>query len=185
MLTNTHQRYGSVSQFFHWTIFFLMALMIICGFVMEDLPKSWQAMVYLCHKSTGLLILGLVVARLLWRWANKTPTLPNAMPGILKAGARIIHALLYLVLFALPLSGWIMSTAAGRIPTFYGLITIPFPGIEPNKQLAENALDAHEILVFIFLSLLVLHVLAALKHHFIDHDDILRRMLPEKWQKKA
>ena len=185
MLTNTHQQYGSVSQFFHWVIFLLVSLMIICGFVMEKLPESWQAMVYLVHKSTGLLILGLMLLRLLWRWINKTPTLPNTMPTIQKMGARIIHALLYVILFVISLSGWIMSTAAGRIPTFYGLITVPFPGVALNKHLAENAANAHEAFISIFLFLLMLHVLASIKHHFIDHDDILQRMLPEKWRKKA
>jgi cytochrome b561 len=177
MLKNTRNQYGNVSKFLHWGIFLLVSLMLLCGFFMEDLPESIQPTVYMCHKSTGILILGLMVLRLIWRSMNISPVLPTAMPSIQKFAAYAVHGLLYIILIAMPLDGWIMSTASGKIPAFYGLITIPFPGIELNKALAHNLNDLHSIFAYILLFLIVVHVAAALKHHIIDKDDILKRMM--------
>ncbi len=180
MLQNTEATYGSLSKFFHWLIFFLVSVMLLVGFFMDDLPESMQPMVYMMHKSTGLLILGLMILRLLWRWTNKTPEFPSTMGRLQKIGAKVVHALLYIILLLMPLDGWIMSTAAGRIPTFYGLVTLPFPGIEHNHALAHQLAELHGILAYALLALLVLHILAAFKHHFINKDNILTRMMPGK-----
>lgn len=180
MLQNTQSTYGSVSKLFHWGIFLLVVIMLVVGFIMEDLPDSMQSTVYMMHKSTGLLILGLMVLRLLWRWMNKSPEFPNAMPQWQKIAAHVAHWLFYIILLAMPLVGWIMSTAAGRVPTFYGLITAPFPGIELNDQLAHQLANVHEMLAYVLLFLLALHIAAALKHHFIDKDNVLVRMMPRK-----
>lgn len=178
MLKNTETTYGSVSKAFHWGVFVLVSLMLICGFFMEDLPESIQGTAYMLHKSTGLLILGLMVLRLVWHWTNKVPVFPSTMSGAQKFVARFVHWLFYIILLAMPLNGWIMSTAAGRIPTFYGLFSIPFPGIEPNESLANTLADLHEIFAYVLLFLILGHTLAALKHHFMDKDDILTRMMP-------
>lgn len=178
MLKNTETTYGSVSKAFHWGIFILVALMLICGFFMEDLPESMQGMTYMLHKSTGLLILGLMVLRLIWHWMNQVPLFPSAMSSAQRFVARFVHWLFYIILLAMPLDGWIMSTAAGRIPTFYGLVSLPFPGIVPNKELANTLADLHEILAYVLLFLILGHTLAALKHHYVDKDNILLRMMP-------
>lgn len=177
MLKNTRNQYGSVSKIFHWGIFILVTIMLLCGFFMEDMPESIKSTTYMLHKSTGILILSLMLFRLFWRWMNITPALPETMPTALKFVATFVHALLYLVLLAMPISGWIMSTASGRLPAFYGLVTMPFPGIGLNEAFAHSAAEIHEILAYILIILIVGHVLAALKHHFVDKDDILKRMI--------
>jgi cytochrome b561 len=180
MLKNTQTAYGSVTKFFHWSVFLLVATMLIVGFFMEDFPADIQPMTYMLHKSTGLLILILMICRLFWHWMNKVPVFPDAMPTWQKFVARAVHWLLYVILLAMPLDGWIMATASGRAPVFYGLISLPFPGIEESKALAHKLADLHEFFAYALLFLIALHVLAALKHHFIDKDDILKRMMPSK-----
>lgn len=180
MLKNTKNQYGSVSKCFHWGVFILVALMLICGFFMEDLPDSMQGTTYMLHKSTGILILGLIILRLFWRWINITPVLPSATPVLLRFAAHLVHAFLYILLIAMPISGWILSTAAGRIPAFYGLINMPFPGIEKSKEIATIAGNAHEFIAYALLFVIIVHIAAGLKHHFMDKDDILIRMMPNR-----
>lgn len=177
MLKNTQENYGSLSKLFHWTIFVLVTLMLLCGFFMEDMPESIQGTVYMCHKSTGILILGLMILRIFWRLVNITPELPEKTPVLEKMFARLVQILLYLSLLMMPVSGWILSTAAGKTPVFYGLITMPFPGVEVNKKLAHMAGNFHEILAYTLLILIGLHIAGALKHHFIDRDKVLKRMM--------
>lgn len=179
MFKNTKNQFGSITKILHWSIFVLVTAMLLCGFFMEDLPESMQSMAYTGHKSTGILILGLMTLRLVWRCMNRMPALP-AMPMIEVITARLVQVLLYVCLFVMPMTGWIASTAEGRIPAFYGLITMPFPGIGPNKALAHLCNTMHKTGAFVLLFLLALHIVGALKHHFIDKDDVLIRMMPEK-----
>lgn len=179
MFKNTRNSYGSISKWLHWVIFILVLAMLACGFVMGSLPESMQGDAYRAHKLTGIIILGLMVFRLLWRWVNPTPVLPNTMPGWQKLAAWAVHALFYIVLFAMPLTGWILSTAAGHAPVLYGIdIALPFPGISLDDSLATFLGHVHEYGAFFLLALLALHIAASLKHHYIDHDDILKRMMP-------
>jgi cytochrome b561 len=178
MLKNTEETYGSVSKIFHWGIFILVALMLIVGFFMEDFPESIQGSTYMLHKSTGLLILGLMVLRLIWHWVNKVPVLPSSMSTAQRFVARFVHWLFYIILLAMPLNGWIMSTAGGRIPTFYGLFSLPFPGIEASEALANQLANLHEIFAYVLLFLILGHTIAALVHHYIYKDNILSRMMP-------
>ncbi|MDP9196419.1 MAG: cytochrome b [Pseudomonadota bacterium] len=179
---NTQNQWGVVAKALHWTIFLLVCALVPVGFVMaglgpEDLSLKFR--LYQLHKSTGLLVLAVVTLRLLWRAGNRAPALPVAMRWREKAAAHAVHALLYILLFALPLSGWVMVSASPlNIPTvFYGLFTVPrLTG--PDQYLYTLAREAHEILVFVLLALLVAHVGGALWHHFIRRDNILKRMLP-------
>lgn len=178
MLKNTETTYGSVSKAFHWGIFVLVTLMLIVGFFMEDFPESIQGMTYMLHKSTGLLILGLMIIRLIWHWTNKVPVFPQAMSTVQRFVARFVHWLFYVILLVMPINGWIMSTAAGRAPVFYGLIALPFPGIEANEALANQLANLHEIFAYVLLFLILGHTIAALAHHYIYKDNILIRMMP-------
>jgi len=175
-LKNTENTYGSVSKGLHWIIFLLVLMMLIIGFIMDDLPEKFQGAAYMLHKSTGLLILALMIFRFIWRQINIVPSLSN-MPTWQKILAQLVHQLFYVVLIIIPLTGWILSTASGHPPTFYDIVTLPFPGIPLDHALAEQLGTVHTFLAYALLTLLGGHILASLKHHYIDKDDILKRMV--------
>lgn len=173
---NTYQSYGSISKFFHWTIFLLVLVMIVFGFLLGDIPKEWKGLAYNTHKLIGLTILLLMLLRTYWALRNPKPKLPNSVPLWQVAFARLNHFLLYLALLAMPIAGWIMSTAADKAPKLFGY-TLALP-INPNETLSETAGYAHQILAYTIIALASIHILAALKHHFINKDNVLKRMLP-------
>lgn len=178
-INNTEASYGSVAKFFHWTIAVVIYTMLFVGYYMGSIePDSTKFKVYMLHKSFGLTVLLLVLLRFIWRMKSTVPTLPDSVPGWQKLAARLVQYGLYTALILMPLSGWIMSCAAGYVPTYFDLFAVPLPGIEKSKALAHTASSAHEIIAIVLISLIVIHVLAALKHHFIDKDNVLRSMLP-------
>lgn len=176
---NSQNEFGVVSKSFHWLIAVLILAMLIVGFVMVGLPDTYRfrGTIYGLHKATGLCLLGLVVLRALWALANPIPSsMPNSpvWERILK---HITHFLLYVVLFVMPLSGWAMSTAAGKFPSLFGWILVPMPGIPQSKELARAMAEVHEITAWVIIVLVSLHVMAVFKHHFINKDVVLKRML--------
>lgn len=175
---NTIASYGSISKLFHWIMSFLIFAMIIVGFIMDDLPEHMQSTIYLVHKSLGLVLLTLVILRILWTLNNPKPLLPPRTRPWEIMIERLVHLLLYVFMLAMPLSGWIMSSAAGYHPNFFGLITLPMPGIPISESLSAVAHDVHTISSWALITVVVLHMLAALKHHFIHKDNILKRMMP-------
>jgi len=177
-IRNTTARWGSISQFFHWLIVVLIIVQVTLASLADDLPLGMKKLAMLArHKSVGITILGLVVLRLLWRWANPTPTLPDTLKPYERVLATITHAGLYLLLFALPLTGWMMSSARGFPVSWFGFIQLP-DLVPKNKALYDAFLETHETLVWVLYVIVALHVLAALKHHFMLKDHVLRRMLP-------
>lgn len=173
---NTYQRYGSVSKFFHWTIFLLVTGMIIYGYSLSFLPEAWQAVAYNIHKLFGLSVLLLMLLRLSWALMNPKPKLPSKTPLWEVALERLMHFSLYLVLIAMPISGWLMTSAAENPPELFG-ISLGLP-IAKDDSLRDLADTVHITLAIVIIVMVALHVLAALKHHFIDKDNILKRMLP-------
>ena len=171
-LRNSTIQYGSISKFFHWSLAILIIGMIFLGFFMQ------ASSTYAVHKSIGLTILLLAALRFFWRLFNPPPALPVTIPDWQKAAAHLSHYLLYFLLFAMPLSGWIMSTAAGYAPRFWWLFTVPAPGIHASKNIATIASQTHTILAWMLSTIIVLHTLAALKHHFIDKDNVVNSMKP-------
>jgi cytochrome b561 len=129
------------------------------------------------HKSVGITILALVFLRLGWRWANPTPTLPSTLKPYERALARGTHLLLYVLLFAIPLTGWTMSSARGFPVSWFGFVQLP-DLVPKNKALYETLVSVHETLAWSLMAIVALHIGAALKHHFVLNDDVLRRMLP-------
>jgi cytochrome b561 len=117
-----------------------------------------------------------MILRFIWLMISGRPALPASTPYWEKALARIVQYGFYLLLIAMPLSGWIMSTAADKAPHFFGLFVLPFPGIVPNQALAETLAKVHEILAYILITFILLHVAGALKHYFIDRDGVLGTM---------
>lgn len=169
--------YTSTAITFHW----LMALIIIANFAlgvtMSDLALSPQKLQFISwHKWTGITLLGLVTLRFLWRaFANRPVLLPS--PAWQRRIAKLSHFLMYLLMFAIPISGWLMSSAGGFTVTYLGLFPLP-DLVAKDKQLFEQLKEVHEILNFTLLGLVILHVLAVLKHQFIDRDATLARMVP-------
>ena len=171
-------RYTGIAISLHWLIFLLVA----CGFslavYMVDLPLSPQKLKYFSwHKWTGVTVFLLAVARVAWRLAHPVPALPSAMPAWQQQVATAIHALLYVLILVIPLTGWLYSSAAG-VPTVYlGLVQLP-DLLARDKALAGQLKLVHVTLNYTMLTLVIIHTAAALKHHFVDRDDVLKRMLP-------
>jgi cytochrome b561 len=129
------------------------------------------------HKSIGITILVLACLRLGWHWANPTPTLPTALKPYERLLARGTHLLLYALLLAIPLTGWMMSSARGFPVSWFGFLQLP-DFVPKDKALYEALVSTHETLAWTLAAIVALHVGAALKHHFMLKDDVLRRMLP-------
>lgn len=183
-LTNQHDSYGSIAKFFHWTVSLFVIIMIILGFLMGGAnPPSLKVILYGFHKSLGLTILFLMALRFLWRLANRPPALPSDMPAWQAKLATFSHVLLYLLLFVIPISGWIMSTSAGHIPNFWWFAMIPAPWVHPNQTVANIASFVHEYSAWVLVGLLGLHILAALEHWIIRRDNIFQRMAPKSSKK--
>jgi cytochrome b561 len=175
---NSLERWGSVAKFFHWTI----VLLVICQFALallaDDLPVGVEKLKLLArHKSIGITILALATLRLLWRAANRTPALPPTMAAWEKFSAKAAHALLYALLFIVPLAGWTMSSAKNFPVSWFGLVQLP-DFVAPNESTYEIAHEIHETLAMTLGIVAVLHLLAALKHHFVNRDAVLKRMWP-------
>jgi cytochrome b561 len=175
---NTALRWGAVSQFLHWIIVLLIIAQYVLAEAAEELPLGVQKFeTYARHKSIGVTILGLAVLRLLWRWMNPTPELPSTLKPYERFLARAAHFGLYAFLFLQPITGWIMSNAENYPVSYFGWFTLPNL-VAPDKEFGEVMEEVHEALFKGMLVIAVLHVGAALKHHFWLKDDVLKRMLP-------
>ena len=179
-LRNTQERWGSLAMAFHWAIVILILTQFVLANMAESLPLGMAKLATLArHKSVGITILGLAALRLGWRISNRghNPPLPADLKGYERFLAHLTHEGLYLLLFAMPLTGWMMSSAANYPVTFFGWFRFPAL-VGANKELHEVYEEVHEFLFSALLVITVVHVLAALYHHFIQKDDTLRRMLP-------
>jgi cytochrome b561/polyisoprenoid-binding protein YceI len=178
-IRNTTSRWGAVSQLLHWTIVALIVVQFVLADIADDLPLGMQKLKVLArHKSFGITILALAVIRLLWRRMNPVPTLPSGLRPYERVLARVTHDGLYVLLFAIPLSGWTMSSAKNYHVSWFNQVQLP-DLVPVSKPLFEFLLATHQILTTLVLPAFVaLHVAAALKHHFFLKDTVLKRMLP-------
>jgi cytochrome b561 len=148
------------------------------GLSMMDLPLSPKKLQwYSWHKWMGVTIFMLVALRLFWRIGHKPPPLPDTMPSWQKQVAHVTHWVLYALLLLIPLSGWFRSAAAGVQVVYLGVLPLPNP-ISVDKPLGEQLKLLHQALNYLMAVLVFAHVVAALKHHIIDKDNILARMVP-------
>jgi cytochrome b561 len=171
-------RYGAVAQGLHWLIAALVLTMFGLGWYMADLPLGQQKLdLYQLHKSLGLTIFALVVLRLGWRLGHAPPPLPAALPAWERTVAKGAHVLFYVILLVQPLIGLVQSNAANFPVVVWGVLPLPAL-IGTNEALGETLVEVHELVARALLVLILLHVAAALRHHFILKDDVLRRMLP-------
>lgn len=173
-------RYGGVTIGLHWLIGLMILISFSVGLYMADLSLSpFKLRLYSWHKWAGVTIFMLVLLRCMWRLTHAAPALPVDMPRWQRIAAETSHFALYALMIAIPLSGWLMSSAKGFQTVYFGVIPIP-DLLQKNKDLGETLALVHQALNFTMIGIVILHAAAALKHHFIDKDDILRRMLPAR-----
>jgi cytochrome b561 len=189
MLKSDRDHWGSLAKFFHWTIVLLILLQGTVGLIMVNMPKRPNVIpVYNFHKSVGLTILALAVLRLLWRVFDRRPEEPATMPRAQVVGAKVGHALLYLLLFLVPLSGWWFDSVSALRPLYwFGLFEVPhLGGPDPsNPDLKEVAAGRHEFLFWTLVVVAAGHAVAALYHQFVEKDGVLARMWPAALQRRA
>ena len=171
-------RYTPTAIFIHWLMALLLIGLFSVGLYMSDLPLSPQKLkIYSWHKWAGVTAFVLVLVRLAWRVGHPPPALPAAMPGWQKTAAHGLHHLLYLLMIAIPLSGWLMSSAKGFQTVYFGILPLP-DLLQKDKELGELLESMHTALNFTLAALVLAHIGAAVKHHLLDRDDVLARMLP-------
>lgn len=178
MFRNTSDSFGTAAKTFHWLIALSIVGMLTVGLIMVDMePSPTKMMLYGLHKSTGVVILLLVIMRLTWRLVNPVPQLPSSLHPLHHRVAKLSPLALYTLLFLMPLSGITLSQAAGYPINVYGLFTMPM-ALPKNPEVSKTAVMIHKYGAFTFIGILVLHISAAFYHHFILKTNVLRRMLP-------
>jgi cytochrome b561 len=170
--------YAKAAILFHWLVFALIFVGFPLGLYMHGLALSPDKLrLYSYHKWIGVTVFGLALGRLAFRALHPPPGLLPGMSAWERRAAQTAHGLLYAFMLMVPVSGWLMSSAMGFQTVWFGLIPLP-DLIAKSKYLAVMLWQLHQILNFLMVFLILLHAAAALKHHFLEHDDTLRRMLP-------
>lgn len=178
-LRSSATHWGLASRLVHWVTLLLLTVTVPLGAFMGDLPKGAAKLrLFALHKSIGITLLALVVLRLAWRLIDRRP-LAAPMPAWQARVAAGLYALLYALLFGVPLAGWAMNSAAGFPLQWFGLVNLPAL-MKADKGLHELFEDLHGWAAWTLVVLVAGHAAMAFKHHFIDHDDTLRSMLPPR-----
>jgi cytochrome b561 len=178
---NSEDHYGAIAIVFHWSMALIVIGLAALGLYMVTLPdvgfNTKKIMLILYHKELGLLVLVLLATRLAWRVTQILPQLVAHLPDWQQIAARFAHLSFYALIFALPMTGWLMSSAAGIPVSFFGLFTLP-DFLPRDDYLFQRLIDSHKWLGYVLILFIFVHVGAALRHHFVFKDDTLRRMLP-------
>jgi cytochrome b561 len=171
-------RYSSLAIVLHWLSALMIFAAIGIAWSFDDMPLSPRKLEMISwHKWVGITILGLTALRLFWRTSHRPPALPANMPAWQKWAAHGTHGALYILLVLIPLSGWAMSCAKGYPVVYLGLVELPCL-VNKDLELGKSLREAHEWLNITLLVLLAAHLGAALKHHLLDRDNTLSKMLP-------
>lgn len=180
MLRSDRDHWGSVAKAFHWLIVALILAQVVLGIVMVNLPRRPSVIpVFDVHKSIGLTILALALLRLAWRAFDPHPVRPPDVSTWQYRIGRLVHIMLYVLIFITPLSGWLFdSTNALRPLHWWGLVTIPSLTGGPVPEWVDFTRSLHHTLVWVLVAVAAGHMFAALIHHYFYKDNILRRMLP-------
>ena len=175
--------YTRTAKWLHWLVAVLIVANLGLGLTMVDMPgiTPTKLRYFNWHKWVGVTVFALVALRLAWRVTHRPPALPDSMPRWERRAAAASHAGLYVLMFALPLSGYFYSLAAGFPVVYLGLLPLPVL-IEPDPQLKQVLVVLHHVLAWTLMALLALHIAAALKHRIVDRDGVLERMLP-RWRR--
>lgn len=175
-ITNLKTRYGAMAIYMHWIMAILLIALIAIGLYMTRIPLSAQKVkLYGWHKEWGILALMLVMLRIVWRIGNIVPSL-SSLPPWERIAARAVHWAFYIFMLALPISGWLITSAFGLPVSFFGWFVLPNL-IAPNHNNVLLFEKIHTWLSYGLIATFCAHVGAALKHHYMNKDDILRRML--------
>jgi cytochrome b561 len=176
MLKNTANAYGSVAKTFHWLLFIMLLFAIVGGNFLASMPKGAEKLQAAgMHKSFGAVLLILILARFIWRLMNETPRLPDGTTAAEANLAKGMHWFLYLLMFAQPISGILMSQAGGFPVSFFGLFEFPVL-MEKNLEMAKFFRAMHGTVWILLVISVVGHAGAALHHHFIRKDNVLKQM---------
>lgn len=174
----TKTSYSGVAKVLHWLSALMIVLAVGLGIAMTNAqPGQTQNQLYDLHRSFGALILLVAGVRLLWRLYDPPPAPEAGMPEWQRRAALYTHRLLYLILIVLPLLGWAGTSAFRAKIMIFGLFELP-PILPENRAVSEVLLEMHELLAFTLCAILVVHIGAALHHHFVRRDSTLKRMLP-------
>lgn len=185
-MENNSTRYDRVQIILHWLIALIIFFMIGLGLYMVGLPKqselpvgeeSVRAFYFLLHKSTGLTVAMLIILRVIWRLTHKAPPLPNTTTKWQQRAAGIVHGAIYVLMVAMPVSGYLQSMYSKYDTKFWGIV-LPRMA-EADKVAREQFSEVHEILAFTLIGLIVIHLVAAIKHH-IDDSGVSERMSLKK-----
>lgn len=188
-MTKVITRYHAVAMILHWLIGLLIIGNLGLGLLLDDIPNDLKFQFYQLHKSIGITVLALTLLRIVWRFVSPAPALPLSLKPLEIWSVRIIHFLFYILMLAIPLSGWALVSASPKsIPTIlFGILPLPampfFDGVtdqNARKVISDTISEQHEWLAYTMIALLVLHIGAALRHHWMLNDETLLRMTP-KW----
>ncbi|TKS54630.1 cytochrome b [Luteimonas yindakuii] len=183
-LRNAPDRWGPVSKLLHWTIVVLIGWLAWLGLTMVDMPTTPAKIdAYALHKSLGLTLLALVTLRLAWRLYAGAAHALSGTPRWQTRIAGITHAGMYVLMFVIPLSGWLFNSASGYPLQWFRQFNLPALAGQ-DAMLAQSARLVHEVGVWLLLALVAMHAGAALYHHFVQRDATLRRMLPSIFRKR-
>lgn len=178
-------RYTRTAMSLHWLIAIAIFGTFALGTYMSDLRVSPTMLkLYSWHKWAGVTIFVLVIVRLVWRIGHPPPPLPAHMPALERLAAHAGHLALYGLMFVIPISGWLMSSAKGFQTVWFGMLPLP-DLVAKDAALGDLLQQVHLVLNYLLLALVVVHAAAALKHHFFDRDDVLSRMLPQRNKPKS
>lgn len=177
-MAEPRNRYSTVSLALHWVIAAAVLAQILLVTAHEATEGPLSREFINLHKSVGLTILVLTLARIGWRLANPAIALPAHMPRWQKVLARATHVLFYAALIVMPLTGWLASSAGGRDIVWFGLFDWPLLPVSGGREAARGFMAIHGLVVKGLYVLIGLHVLGALKHQFVDRDNVLHRMIP-------
>ena len=177
---NSAARYSRGAIVLHWLIALLIMLNFAAAWVAEDMPKEDAAVIMGNHKAIGITILVLTLVRIGWKLTHKAPPLVETLKAWEAALAKVTHGLMYLLMLAIPLAGWGLSSSwgKGKPVSMFGLFDVPALPVGSDKPTVGMFHELHEITATLMLVLFVLHVGAALKHHLVDKDSTMRRMVP-------
>ena len=169
-------RYSTPAIVLHWLVALLIFVAFPLGVYMHELPLSPAKLkLYSYHKWIGITLLMLVALRVTWRLTHTPPPLPSDMAVWQRRASQAVHGLLYVLMIAIPLSGWLMSSAKGFQTVWFGVLPLP-DLVEKNRELGDLLAGVHQALNFTLLALVIMHVGAALQHHFIERRPFLQRM---------
>ncbi len=175
-IKNTRQAFGYITKWLHWLSALIVLGLLLLGFWMTTLPYTpFKLEIYALHKSFGITIIALTLIRASWKIYNAPPPPLQTHTKTERIAAKTIHRVLYISLLAMPISGWVMSSSGNFPNNFFGLWDLP--NIAPkNEEIFEISKQVHELIAYILIASIALHIIGAIKHHIIDKDTTLKRM---------